>query len=99
MDGCEVFLYTDNQTSEASYFRGSVKSRALFDLIETLYKLQMQYDFVLHVVWIAGTRMIQQGTDRLSRGYDNGPATSGVALRGMVLLHLGACDRMDGRFV
>jgi hypothetical protein len=66
LDGCAVFLYTDNQTSEASYFRGSAKSRAWFELIVTLYKLQMQYDSSLHVVWIAGTRMIQQGTDGLS---------------------------------
>jgi hypothetical protein len=67
LDGCEVFLYTDNQTVEGSYFQGTAKSRALFELIVTLYKLQMQFDFILHVVWIAGTRMIQQGTDGLSR--------------------------------
>jgi hypothetical protein len=29
--------------------------------------------------------MIQQGTDGLSRGYNNGPATSGVALNGMLM--------------
>jgi hypothetical protein len=50
LDGCEVFLYTDNQTAEGSYFRGTSKSRALFELIVTLYKLQMQFDFMLHVV-------------------------------------------------
>jgi hypothetical protein len=41
LDGCEVFLYTDNQTVEGSYFRGTFKGRALFELIVTLYKLQM----------------------------------------------------------
>jgi hypothetical protein len=75
LDGCEVFLYTDNQTSEGSYFRGTAKNRALFELIVTLYKLQMQFDFILHVVWISGTRMIQQGTDEFSRGDENGLAT------------------------
>jgi hypothetical protein len=39
LDGCEVFLYTDNQTAEGSYFRGTAKSRALFGLIVILYKL------------------------------------------------------------
>jgi hypothetical protein len=64
LDRCEVFLYTDNQTAEGAYFRGTDKSRALFELIMTLYKLQMQFDFMLHVVvWISGTWMIQQGTD------------------------------------
>jgi hypothetical protein len=28
----------------------------------------MEFDFILHVTWIAGTRMIQQGTEVLSRG-------------------------------
>jgi hypothetical protein len=68
LDGCEVFLYTDKQTPEGSYFRGTAKSRTLFELIVNLYKLQMQFYFNLHIVWIAVTRMIQQGTDRLARG-------------------------------
>jgi hypothetical protein len=67
LDGCEVCLYTDNQTAEGSYFQGTAKSRALFELIVTLYKLQMQFDFILYVFWIAGTWMIQKGTDGLSR--------------------------------
>jgi hypothetical protein len=37
--------------------------------------------------------MIQQGTDGLSRGYENGQATSGVSLSGTATLHLGACER------
>jgi hypothetical protein len=85
-----VFLYTDNQTAEGSYFRGMAKSRALFELIVTLYKLQMQFDFILHVVWIIGTRMTQQGTDGLSRGEEDGLAACGMALGGMVPLHLSA---------
>jgi hypothetical protein len=93
LDGCEVFLYTDNQTAEGSYFWGTSKSRALFELIVTLYKLQMQFDFILHVVWIAGTRMIQQGTDGLSRGEENGLATCGMSVGGMVPLHLSATER------
>jgi hypothetical protein len=38
--------------------------------------------------------MIQQGRDGLSRGGENGPATSGVAISGIVPLHLGACERI-----
>jgi hypothetical protein len=79
LDGCEVFLYTDNQTAEGSYLQGTAKSRALFELLVTLYKLQMQFDFILHVVWIAVARMIQQGTDGLSRGEENGIATCGMS--------------------
>jgi hypothetical protein len=51
----KYFLYTDNQTAEGAYGKGSAKSRALFELIVMLYKLQMEFDFILHVIWIAGT--------------------------------------------
>jgi hypothetical protein len=44
--------------------------------------LQMKYDLVLHVIWISGTRMIQQGTDDLSRGGGMGPTTQGLSLSG-----------------
>jgi hypothetical protein len=47
---------------------------------------------MLYVVWIAGKRMIQQVTAGLSRGEENGPATSGVALSVMVPLCLGAYE-------
>jgi hypothetical protein len=58
LEGCEVFLYTDNQTAEGAYCKGTAKSRPLFELIVVLYKLQMEFDFILHVIWISGTRMI-----------------------------------------
>jgi hypothetical protein len=54
----------------------------------------MEFDFILHVVWIAGTRMIQQGTDGLSRGEENGLATCGFYLGGRVPLHLIARERI-----
>jgi hypothetical protein len=81
-------MYTDDQTAEVSYYRVSATSRALFELIVTLYKLQMKYDFILDVVWIVGTRMIHQGMDGLSWGDTNGLATNGMSLSSMVLLHL-----------
>jgi hypothetical protein len=71
-------MYIANQTAESAYYQGSAPSRDLFELIVTLYKIQMKYDFILHIVWIAGTRMIHQGTDGLSRGETNDLATSGV---------------------
>jgi hypothetical protein len=55
LEGCEIFLYTDNQTEEGDYSKGTTGSRSLFELIVMLYKLQMEFDFILHVIWIAGT--------------------------------------------
>jgi hypothetical protein len=84
LDGCELFLYIDNQTMEGAYGKGTAKSRALFELIVMLYTLQIDFDFILHVIWIAGTRMIQQGTNGLSRGEENGIAMCGLSMGGMV---------------
>jgi hypothetical protein len=93
LNGCEVFLYTYNQTAEGSYFQGMAKRRALFELIVTLYKFQIQFDFIFHVVWISGTRMIQKGTDGFSRGEENGLVTCGMSLGEMFPLHLSATAR------
>jgi hypothetical protein len=93
LDSCEVFLYTYNQTTEGAYGKGTAKRPSLFELIVILYKLQMEFDFILFVIWISGTRMIQEGTDGLSRGEENGIATCGMSLRGMVTLHPSAMER------
>jgi hypothetical protein len=45
----------------------------------------MKYDLVLHIIWIAGIRMIKQGTDGLSRGEEMGPVTQGLSLMGVFL--------------
>jgi hypothetical protein len=40
----------------------------LHELILRLKKAEIQHGFILHMVHVAGTRMIEQGTDGLSRG-------------------------------
>jgi hypothetical protein len=67
LDGYELFIYTDNHTSEGAYSKGTAKSWVLFEFISMLYQLKMYFDFILHVIWIAGRRMIQQGTGALSQ--------------------------------
>jgi hypothetical protein len=66
--GTEIFLFTDNFTAESVFTRGSGKSPEIFSLILRLHKLQMEGNIFVHVVWIAGTRMIAWGGDGLSRG-------------------------------
>jgi hypothetical protein len=87
------FLFTDKQAAECAYYRGTSPSWALFELVVTIYKLQMKYDLVLHIIWIAGTRMIQQGTYGLSRGEEMGPVTQGLSLVGVAPLHLGGLEK------
>ena len=51
-----------------AFYKGNSKSPLLFDLVLRLRKLQLKANFKLHVVHVAGSRMIEQGTDGLSRG-------------------------------
>jgi len=68
MHGLEIFLFTDNIVAECAFYRGSSSNPRLFDLILQLKQLEIRYSLQLHVVHIAGSRMMAQGTDGLSRG-------------------------------
>jgi hypothetical protein len=57
----------------------------------------MEFDLILHAIWIAGKRIIQQGTNGISRVEDNVLATCGLSLGGMVPLHLSARERSHGQ--
>lgn len=64
----EFFLFTDNSTAEACFYKGSSTSKLLHELVLRLRKLEMDYNLTIHVVHVAGERMIAQGTDGGSRG-------------------------------
>eukprot|EP00978_Attheya_sp_CCMP212_P002155 scaffold4461_cov48-Attheya_sp.AAC.1 len=59
-------MFTDNSTAEAAYWKGTSKSRKLFELVLMLKKLEVKYDIILHVIHVSGKRMMAQGTDGLS---------------------------------
>ena len=65
--GSEIFLFTDNEVAERTYFRGSSHSSDLHQMILELRKMEMRGELVVHFIWISGRRMINQGTDGLSR--------------------------------
>jgi hypothetical protein len=69
----ELFMFTDNVVTECAYFRGTSTSPIMFDLVFRLRKLELLYGWKIHMVHIAGTRIIVQGTHGLSRrGHDDG---------------------------
>jgi hypothetical protein len=55
-------------TCETTFFRGSSTSRDLHELMLDLRLLTARGDFILHVMDIARTQMIDIGVDGLSRG-------------------------------
>jgi hypothetical protein len=93
LSGHEVFLFTDNTTAESAYYKGNSTSRLLFELILRLRTLEMSHQLLLHVVHVAGARMISQGTDGLSRGDFSSGVMGGQAMTHFVPLHLSAIAR------
>lgn len=82
--GTELWLFTDNSVSESAFNKGSSKSKLLHELCARVRKAEMAYSLQVQIVWIAGTRMIAQGTDGLSRG----DLTSGVMAGDEFLSHI-----------
>ena len=68
LHGTELWLFTDNSTAENCFARGNSSSKKLHELIVRLRKVEMEAGLNLQLVHVAGTRMIAQGTDGLSRG-------------------------------
>jgi hypothetical protein len=64
----ELWIFTDNSTAESCFFKGGSSSKLLHALVLRLRQAEMRHGFNLHVVHVAGTRMIEQGTNGLSRG-------------------------------
>ena len=54
----ELWLFTDNSTAESCFSQGGSSSKLLHELVLRLRKLEMDYGFALHVVHVAGSRMM-----------------------------------------
>ncbi|KAL7574181.1 hypothetical protein ACA910_014857 [Epithemia clementina (nom. ined.)] len=94
--GSELFIFTDNSTTESAFYCGTSKSKLHFDLVLRLHRLEMQGQLFINVIWIAGTRMIEQGTDGLSRGDLLSGVLAGKDMLDFVPLHRSAEERHPG---
>ena len=94
--GREIFLFTDNQVAEGAFYKGTSGSRKLFELVVRLRKLEMFSGCKIHIVHIAGSRMIAQGTDGLSRGDISEGVMRGASMLEFVPLHLNCLERSEG---
>ncbi len=93
LDGCEIFMFTDNSTAERAHFKGTSGGRKLFELILRLKKLELARKCIIHLVHVAGTRMISQGSDGLSRGDQNAGVMRGENMLDHVPLNLSCLQR------
>ena len=73
--------------------KGSSSSPELYKLMVRLYKLPMKFLCSINVIHVAGTRMIAQGTDGLSRGDLLEGVLKGHSMLSFVPLHKSAVER------
>ena len=93
LQGTELFMFTDNSTAESAFAKGSSSSKLLFELILRLRNLEMRGSCKIHVVHVAGTRMIAQGSDGLSRGNLSEGVMRGVQMKDFVPINKDAFER------
>ena len=61
----EIFVFTDNLFFESVLYKGISKSLLLFEIVLCIHQVQMKGELIIHIVNIAGTRMIEAGIDGL----------------------------------
>jgi hypothetical protein len=54
--GHKVFMFTDNLTAEAAFFKGTSQSEKLFELVLRLRKIEMEGHLFIHLVHVAKSR-------------------------------------------
>jgi hypothetical protein len=86
-------MFTDNSTAEAAFFKGTSTSEKLFNLVLRLRKIEMKGQLFIHLIHVAGTRMIWSGVDGLSRGDHNGGVMAGEDMLSFVPLSQSAAER------
>ena len=92
--GKEIFIFTDNMVSESVASAGSSSLEKLFDLVVRLVGcLGMRFRCSVHFIHIAGSRMIAQGSDGLSRGDLYEGVMGGKSLLSFIPLAESAMDR------
>ena len=81
MEGVDLFFLANKSVSEAVYYRGNSNNKEIFQLMLQLIYLELRRFFVLHIIWVAGTRQIAAGIYDFSRGC----LTYGIASYGSIL--------------
>lgn len=94
--GTECFLFTDNSTAEDAFYNGASSSRTLHDLVVRVKLLEMYSQCKIHLSHVAGTRMIEQGTDGLSRGNISEGSLKGEGMLPFIPIHQDAFVRSPG---
>ncbi|KAL7579189.1 hypothetical protein ACA910_011360 [Epithemia clementina (nom. ined.)] len=93
----EVFVFTDNYHAEAAFYRGTAKLPEVLALMLRLHVILMKGQAFVHIGWVSGKQMIDQGTDGLSRSDLPSGVMQGVPMLRYVPLHLSVLERQPIR--
>ena len=93
LEGKSIFVFTDNSVSESIAAKGSSVSKPLYELVVRLFKLEMSFRCKVLFIHVAGSRMIHQGTDGLSRGDMWEGVMRGESMLSHVPLHESSIER------
>jgi hypothetical protein len=66
--GCEVWIGTDNKVAVQVWHKGDSYERELYQMSLEVNECAIQFQFIFHLVHVAGTRLFSFGIDGLSRG-------------------------------
>jgi hypothetical protein len=94
--GYKIYMFTDNSTAEATFWKGTSVSLRLFELVMQLKQLELGCDVILHVIHISGKLMIAQGMDRLSQADHSHGVMQGKPIQDFVPLHLNPYEQEPG---
>ncbi|KAL7557316.1 hypothetical protein ACA910_022411 [Epithemia clementina (nom. ined.)] len=92
-EGLELFIFTDNVHTESAFYKGTAKLPKVLDLMYRVHCILMKGYAFIHIIWVAGKRMIQQGTDGLSRSDLTTGAMMGAPIETFIPLHKSALER------
>ncbi len=95
ISGSQMFIFTDNSTAEAAYWKGTSRSKKLCELVLRMKCIALWSDIDLHVIHVSGNRMKAQGTDGLSRGDQRIGVMSGTPIESFIPLHLTPTQRQQ----
>ena len=80
-------MFTDNLVLQIMFYKGTSKQNLLVELVPRLQQVQMRGYLILHVIHIAGTRMIEAVIDVLFRGDNLAGMIRGLNPLKLVLLN------------
>ena len=89
----KLFMFTNNQTIKNCFGKISSSSENLFCIVLAPEKLEMKYQFNLHVIYISGVQMKEQGTDGISQKDNSWGVMAGRSMLEYIPLHLGTFKR------